>query len=502
MFPTGRIVTMWVKWGFVLPLLLLAIAVPAPRAMAQSPGTFTLTGNLSTARGWGTSATLLLNSKVLMVGGVDSSNTPLASAELYDPSTGAFAPTSSMTTARILHKATLLADGRVLITGGRNGTQNLASAELYDPSTGAFTVTGAMTTMDAFGAAATLLPDGKVLVTGCAIPCNSAVAQLYDPATEQFTTASMPGAGGGTATLLADGMVLITGGCPADFHGTKAQLFDPGTGMFSFTGPMTGDCYNINTATLLTNGKVLFAGNEENDGFPAYAELYDPAAGTFTSLGATLRPHEFSAATLLSDGTVLIAGGQLPGGKGDPGAELYDPITGKFSATGNVITTRFGQTATLLPDGRVLIAGGETGQHPYTSNSDPFQPTVTASAELYTPAVLQASSALFSVSGNGRGQGAIWQADTGQIASSESPAIAGEVLSMYTTGLVDGGVIPPQVTIGGRMAEVLFFGKAPGYPGFNQVNFRVPSGVARGAAVPVWLRYLGRVSNAVTIGVR
>jgi hypothetical protein len=171
-----------------------------------------------------------------------------------------------------------------------------------------------------------------------------------------------------------------------------------------------------------------------------------------------------TASAVLPGGTVLIVGSGL--------GELFDPASGTFTSAAHMTTFRSGHTPTLLTDGTVLVAGGQDAGAP----------------------------ALFSLSGDGRGQGLIWNSQTGQIASSDTPAVAGDVLAMYTTSLFDGGVIPPRVAVGGRLPEVLFFGDAPGFPGCTQVNFRVPSGVAPGPAVPVRLIYLGRPSNQVTIG--
>jgi hypothetical protein len=131
-------------------------------------GTFAATGSMTSKR-LGPTATLLNSSKVLVAGGTDASGNPVAAAELYDPVAGTFAVTGSMVTARIHHTATLLNDGTVLFAGGDiligNTFNGASTAELFDPTTGTFLHTGSMGANRTYHLA-TLLNDGRVLVTG------------------------------------------------------------------------------------------------------------------------------------------------------------------------------------------------------------------------------------------------------------------------------------------------------------------------------------------------
>ena len=189
---------------------------------------FTFTDSMSTPRSWNT-ATLLQNGKVLIAGG---NGTMLASAEIYDPSNGSFNPTGKMVSPRFAHTATLLSDGRVLLAGGALSSgffDYLATSELYDPTTGNFAPGPTMATARAFHAA-TLLQDGTVLLasgdtfcgangTGCTTVTPT--AEVFNPVSAAFgTTGNINTArDNATATLLLNGVVLITGG---DTNATNA----------------------------------------------------------------------------------------------------------------------------------------------------------------------------------------------------------------------------------------------------------------------------------------
>lgn len=397
---------------------------PTLRAPTSSTpaGSFSPTGSMNSRY---SAATLLLDGRVLMTGDsalttIEGYQVPIYStaAELYDPATGTFAPTGSMIQAQGGATVTRLADGRVLFAGGTQASDtggklvltSLATAELYDPATGTFASTGSLTRPRA-DHAATLLNSGEVLIAGGDSPSGDKTAELYDPATGTFTrTGDMTmGRAMSKAIALADGRVLILGDSPGTTVTKTAELYDPSTGTFSRTGSMTTMRLSP-SVTLLRDGRVLVAsGSGPMDSSTSSAELFDPASGTFSPAGSFVEDREVTGATLLLDGRVLFAGGIYspygihlqpthvaadamsarlgrtdvigpgwassgvaatpaagPGVRGSTApsitrssAELYDPTTGQFIMTGSMGTPRAGNTATLLLDGRVLIAGGD-----------------------------------------------------------------------------------------------------------------------------------------------
>ena len=238
-------------------------------------GAWSVTDSMITARS-NHAATLLASGKVLVAGGEGGDL-----AELYDPATGTWTATGSLRTARFLHTATLLPNGKVLVAGGcpaqSGNCSHVVEAELYDPATGIWSFTGLMVTgRDVH--TATLLSNGKVLVTGgYGDTAQLASAELYDPATGAWTsTRSMSTARVvHAAVLLPNGKVLVAG----RYDVATAELYDPTTGTWTSTGSMTTVRHHIQeVAVLLGTSQVLVVGGTDSTGSNALAsaELYQP----------------------------------------------------------------------------------------------------------------------------------------------------------------------------------------------------------------------------------
>lgn len=367
-------------------------------SLATAGGSFVATGDMAAPRAIH-GAALTGAGTVLVVGGIEDFGVFSTTAELYDPASGTFSLTGEPVEARFGPSVVALADGRVLVLGGRNLTDgsDLASAEIFDPATGTFAATGDMTT-GRYVPSVVLLEDGRVLVANgfsfASGPLSS--AEIYDPATGTFEltgSSSVVRTAPKGAIRLADGRVLIAGGTNEDGLLSIAEIYDPESGEFSTTGDLP-EPREGHSMALLEDGRVLVVGGSDaglGGGFPnyyAHAVLFDPATGTFTPTGELAFPRDNTTATVLQDGRVLVAGGSAvvgnPGSTTIATAEVYDPATGEFSPMGDMVVPRFETQAVTLPDHRVLFAGG------WAFGGDSLGDIPTASAELFVPAAADA----------------------------------------------------------------------------------------------------------------
>ena len=283
---------------------------------------------------------------ILIAGGLDQLNGPMATAEFYNFKTKSFsckflggvnsatgACNNTLAQARFSASVAPLPGGEVLIAGGNAiGTICLNSAEIYNSSTGNFTATGSMTDAHCFAHTTTVLQNGEVLITGGEDATGNLVntADMYNPVTGQFGCSGLGGA-------------------------------DPTTGYCLST---LTDARFLDTATLLNDGRVLIAGGFDGS-IVNTAELFDPVAGTFgcSSLGGLntstgfcnntmTDSRENHTATLIVNGpragNVLIAGGLDAAGNVLQTAEFYSPTTGNFTATSSMTHARYLHTATQL----------------------------------------------------------------------------------------------------------------------------------------------------------
>lgn len=320
---------------------------------------------------------------------------------------GRLDPTASPGAVRFGHEATLLGDGRVLLTGGSAD----GSADLYDPLTRTWSsqtcdpsappsadCPGKMSTPRGGPHGATLLQApgcgddcGKVLVAGgCCqqvmgrdvAPLKS--AELFDPSTGLWEDVAPLEIGreAHTASLLPDGRVLVVDGCYDAYSCGTAAVYDtrkqqPSAEVYDAVlnrwAPMPPPAFGRvdHRATTLTSGKVLISGGsvfkshtpDQNTRPPPYLappEMFDPFSRTWIPTKDDHKQRRVGhSATLLQDGRVLVAGGHDGAAHGTSliSSETYDPSSDTWTASGSLNLPRYGHAGVLLPDGDVLATG-------------------------------------------------------------------------------------------------------------------------------------------------
>ncbi len=285
---------------------------------------------------------------------------------LLDP---AWVSAQSMAHARSRHTTTMLADGTVLVAGGRNSAGFLSSCELFDPSRGTWSP-GTKLPESRSDHTSTLLSDGTVIVTGgrassftlmgsMEVPLGS--CRKYDPRARAW--AAIPSMATARAFHAATRVpcrehpgcdkIVVTGGAGSSGVVSTCEVFDRTLCAWS-SGGVLNQARAAHTATLLSSGEVFvtggFAGSSQAP--IASSERLDPYLRKSLSASPLARARSFHTATTLRDNRILIAGGG-----GD--SEIYDTMIDRWSAPIPMTSPRSGHTSILLRNGDVLVAGGQ-----------------------------------------------------------------------------------------------------------------------------------------------
>jgi hypothetical protein len=332
------------------------------------------------------SATLLSNGTILLAGGTDG-NTVLKSAEIYDPTSGAFSTTNTgLQLPRQKHSASLLPNGRVLIAGGFTTTATSTgptnTAEIYYPDTKVFLPTSVMSSSHSQHAAVGL-PNGNIFVAGGfkGLTTVTDVAEIYYSTSGVWSpVASLPSGQEraiAASVLLKDGRIVLFGGTNQTGNLNSVIAYNPATNSWSSLTAMPLALQG-HTATLLLDGRVLIAGGDDGFGETSSSYIYDPITDTWLTTNNSLREARFGhSATLLPNGTVMITGGvkqtaPIPGSPANAlsRVELFHPAAYFWNspndAEGNptfkfLLGPRSFHTTTLAPNGNLYFFGGANG---------------------------------------------------------------------------------------------------------------------------------------------
>lgn len=315
---------------------------------------------------------MLTDGRVLVAGGGSE-----RASLVYDPARDTWTALGALGEPRSEHTLTMLADGRVLAVGGSTtpsstGHGRLAqSAEIFDPRTGAWSAAGTLR-QARLRHAATLMRDGRVLVSGgSARPGEPggqlASTEIFDPRTQSWRDGP-PLAHPRqlhTATSLIDGRVIVIGGqiwAERMEAVPEVELLDVTHSGWRLGAPIP-EPRSGHTTTALADGRLLVVGGWNRDhGRTSTVELYDVAHDRWIEAAELSMGRDQHASVLLRDGRIVVLGGQTNGsllrGLREGIAEIYDLRTDRWMRSRHPPAPRMEHSMLVLVDGRVLVFGG------------------------------------------------------------------------------------------------------------------------------------------------
>ena len=353
----------------------LGRAIPADTAAAAGWQTV---GSLDRPRAYAR-AVPLSTGEILVVGGLDPDDPEVTSyrSELVDPVSGEVTVLPSPLLGRVNQTVTAGWGGRIVVAGGtefrrggRSGTYwaPIDRVEVFIPDSRIWLV-GAPLLDERSDHAATALPDGRILVTGGNQGTRLVrTAEIYDPSRDVWTPVSpMPRARTQhSMATLPDGRVLVAGGFRDDGRLTiETHLYDPALDAWS-DGPRMLDARLNHAMVALPAGDLLFIGGESYGA--GTAERYDFRKNKFTDAGRLTSPRVVAQAALLGDGRVLLAGGLAFPARGGfrplVETEIWDPRSSSWAPGAEAPSAR--AYGLLVPTERGLfrVSGSGNGEEP------------------------------------------------------------------------------------------------------------------------------------------
>ena len=190
---------------------------------------------LPAPRALGVAGYMSSGNRVVFAGGQDATGTAKAETYTYDVSTDTWSSSTTMSVARVRATGTVLSSTKFLVAGGDNGSVVHNSATVYDSSINSWAATSNTMIYARTGHAASLLSDGKVLITGGSASVNLSspltLTSLFDPATNQFSSGVSMATGRvlHSQATLSNGRVLVAQGRGVD----SSELYNHSTTSWS-----------------------------------------------------------------------------------------------------------------------------------------------------------------------------------------------------------------------------------------------------------------------------